>query len=147
MNITNAEPITFRGVNMAMQHSEIVGLLKRKKFKCEVDIYYANCYVNESKKIYSTHIIRIVNRGSENDKIEFGCETYRGCPYSVDEVISSVSKFTGVRLNDVEVFDGWNGNELGRCGRGNDGDKICVMEDKAVVIFRGSLGAAGLSMD
>ena len=50
VNITNAEPITFRGVNMAMQHSEIVGLLKRKKFKCEVDIYYANCYVNESKK-------------------------------------------------------------------------------------------------
>ncbi len=146
VNITNAEPITFRGVNMAMQGNDVVDTLKSKNFKCEKKNNNTTCYTDERYNLFPDYIIKIVTKdypGPENDRIVFGCNTYRGCSYSFNEVLSSVSKFTGVSMDDFEEFQ----NELGRCGRGEDGDKICVMDSKKVIIFRGSLGGGGMSLD
>ncbi len=143
INISNAEPITFKSVNMTMTIDEIVKVLS-KDFKCEKYMSGKGGFCENEERNIVASIRHDVYGGEKNDRIEFSCRSYGGCTFSFDEVLSQVSNFTGTQMDSFEEVNG----HFAQCGRGKEGDKICLLDNfNDIYLIRSNLGSKGMNMN
>ena len=152
--ILYAKPITLQNLNLKMSIVEIQEYLIVEGYKCsqKTEITFSKKYViceKENKKVVPIE-----------DRILFGCANFNICDYGIREVAKILIE-KGI-VNSMEYKDDPNLGNFGfgaladrYCGRGDEGDEICVFESYgsvigagvAITIDKGSLGSSGVNFN
>ena len=136
-----AEPITVLGVNWADKN--VFETLGARGYKC--------------RKVEGQGLIPHSRCDDGNKEIiiweryiQFSCQTYGGCSYKLEEVARFIVDSGIISSLDYEKWADvlWEWDAY--CGRGEDGDRICVRSRGSatnIVLEKGSFGAGGMSLD
>lgn len=143
-SMLNAKAITFKDINWEMNHESIIeAITKDMDMSKEQCINYKYDFVMFCRSPFGGKYIAYVFK-KNSESIQFHCETFNGCGYSLREIAESIDK-------KIQGLSDWStqfellGN-FGEyyCANGELGDKICTskMEDgtTSVILLKGSLG-------
>ena len=132
-----AKPITLFGVNFDMSTEEVKETIA-KRFSCEWVYSYTSgdgrCNTDGGKLLNMSF-----NNLGEIDKLNFDCDTYKGCTFSFDEIFGTLLKSNNLQPHNIEL-------EHKKCGVGDLGDLVCVFESY-IILSRNKFRIDAISFD
>ena len=147
---TAVDAITIAGLNWGMEPMK--SAVEQKGYRCkeESDLWGASSTVcrNGNKRI-----------GVHEDILTFNCAVFNGCGYKLRELAENAVNKGIVSKLDYESENIWDGEKNllieKYCGRGKQGDMLCVVEDKNMYgqplmgmhLMKGSFGKGGVSFN
>ena len=141
----SAAPIQLSGINISMAVEQQKETLTKLGFIC-----------NDPNKFGCNKGDKLIVPSDET--IVFSCDNFNACEYSLKEIAQAIVD-NGVVSSldyDPKIYGSGATSKLVEryCGRGADGDVLCVIADKfagkvllKVTIERGSLGSGGIKLD
>ena len=150
--IAHADPISFIGINMSMTLEQQQQILAEAGYMCEELKYpWGTTYIackDGNKQILPT-----------KKKVTFSCENFNACKFSAKELAQAIVNdnfVSEMKFDPKLVNDGSSSFYIDRyCGRGADGDNLCVVADKSftggillqIIIEKGALGSGGIKFN
>lgn len=140
-----ADPIKLAGIDLTMTVKQQEEALTKLGFIC-----------NDPNKFGCNREDKLIIPSDKT--IVFTCENFNACDHSIQELAQAIvdnGVISGLSY-DPKVYSSGGSSKLVErfCGRGTDGDILCVIADKLgskillkVTIERGSLGSGGISIN
>ena len=151
--ISHAKPISLGGLNMTMSVEQQKDYLTRAGFKCE-----------EKENLFGMKVLSCKNGKKtvtpSKDSVRYNCHTFNVCKHTLKELAQNLLNEGFIKQMEykpkfVTDFDGNKVLIEKFCGRGEDGEVLCVEADKnifgkillTVILERGRLGQGSVSFD
>ena len=152
-SITHAKPISLGGLDMTMSVEQQKDYLTRAGFKCE-----------EKANLFGLKVLSCKNGKKtvtpSKDDIRYNCHTFNVCNLTLKELAQNLLNEGFVKQMEykprfITDFEGKKVLIEKFCGRGEDGEVLCVEADKnlfgqillTVILERGRLGQGSVSFD
>lgn len=146
----SAEPINFLGLDFSMSKDEMINTTENRDPSLKCDIYTDSLLGSKDFKCSSdgTNLmfpsITFHPTYEEPKTLQFSCALFNGCDFKAKEMRTAISDKYGITM-EYSTSVGIRNDLLGYCGKGKDGDEICVTEFESgasgwVFLNKGSMG-------
>ena len=144
MHTTAQSQIEIFGLSWGIE--DVKGKVESMGYTCTPNIIYEESQdcVNGEKEIEIAYFW-------SDGELVFNCHVWNGCNFSLKEVAQAIVNTGIVPSMEYEVRYLATGTQKIYCGRGDDGDKLCVTSDALVGLrvrlLKGNFGSGGMSFN
>ena len=146
INAAYADPISILGIDVSMPQKTFSETLSKRGFTCKVGtkdtVFSAGSpYIQCTKdpKFSESEVVAVFNSASnEIQIIQILCSATGTCRFPLEEIAKNLVDSINVDSLNYESFR----DSSSYCGKGDDGDKICLLSDKNIRIERGTYGVS-----
>lgn len=143
MHTTAQSQIEIFGLSWGIE--DVKGKVESMGYTCTPNMFHEesqNC-VNGNKEID-------IDYQWGDPELSFNCYVWNGCKFTLREVAQEIVN-TGVVTSMEYKVENYAITQERYCGRGDDGDKLCVTKDALaggrVRLYKGNFGSGGMSFN